>query len=272
MYTRRTPTRTTPSGRALPSAGMPDQLSMNLDARLPRLPASLLPMLARTVLEPFDSSAHLFEPNWGGVRALAFVEDDGSGRPMLDRLLDEQGRNLSGLIPELAGIAALVAAESVVLDGEIVVVDHLGRGDRAALDARLRGEPGPTVAFLAFDLLYRDGRPLLAEPLERRREILRRLLRPGDEAIAVPAIAGEGRALHDAVEEAGIAGVTARVRRSPYLPGVRSRMWAFVPRGAHGASRSLTRDQAAGIPDVAGPARAPVLALIRRLPLDDADA
>ncbi len=257
---------------------MPDQLSMNLDARLPRLPASLLPMMARTVLEPFDSSDHLFEPNWGGVRALAFVEPDGSGRPGLGRLLDERGRNLSGLVPELAGIAGLLAAESVVLDGEIVVVDHLGRGDRPALESRLRGEPGPNVAFLVFDLLYRDGRPLLAEPLERRREILRRLLRPGDEAIAVPAIAGEGRALHDAVEESGIAGVTARVRRSPYLPGVRSRLWAFVPRRDHRALRSLEGDREVGIPDVAdfsdhaGRARAPVLALIRRLPLDDMDS
>jgi bifunctional non-homologous end joining protein LigD len=253
---------------------MPHQLSLNLDVRMPRLPASIRPMLARVVSEPFDSSEHLFEPSWGGLRALAFLEPDPEGRTALTQLLDEHGRDLAGLFPELAAIAGLLAAESAVLDGEIVVVDRLGRGDRPSLESRLRGEPGPGVAFLAFDALYRDGRPLLGEPLERRREALRRLLRAGDEAIAVPSIAGEGRALHDAVEAAGIAAVMARVRRSPYLPGVRSRLWTLVPR--KGQNVEARGDVEAGA-EAHGqprrePGRSPVLALIRRLPLDDVDA
>ena len=57
----------------------------------------------------------------------------------------------------------------------------------------------PPDAYLAFDLLHLDGRSLLSLPLIRRRDMLRRVLRPGDEVVAVPAIAGEGRALFDAV-------------------------------------------------------------------------
>ena len=46
-----------------------------------------------------------------------------------------------------------------------------------------------------------------------------RVLSPGDEVVAVPAIRGEGRALYEAILGQGIAGVMAREARSPYLPG-----------------------------------------------------
>jgi ATP-dependent DNA ligase len=254
---------------------MADQLSLDLEPTTPRLPATLRPMMAQTALEPFDSPDHLFEPNWGGTRVLAFIEPNADANRPAFRLLDERGRDVAPLLPELGTLADRVGVESVVMDGEVVVVDRLGRGDRLALAARLRGRPGPSVAFLAFDVLYRDGRPLLNQPLERRREVLRRLLRPGDEAIAVPSIVGEGRALYAAVIEAGIAGVMARVRRSPYLPGVKSRLWRFVAR-REAESTTLepseweAADQVESNLDPA-PRTAPMFALIRRLPLDDTE-
>ena len=55
---------------------MRDQLSLRLEPdvpTLPNLPVTLRPMLARPLPEPFDSTAHLFEPSWGGLRALAFI-------------------------------------------------------------------------------------------------------------------------------------------------------------------------------------------------------
>ena len=131
-------------------------------------------------------------------------------------------------MPELAGLAVRLAARSAILDGELVVVDASGRADARELARRLSGEPGAPAAFLAFDLLHLDGRSLLSQPLVRRREALRRVLRPGDEVVAVPAIATEGIALYEAAVAQGIAGVLARQRSSPYLPGVRSRLWRFV--------------------------------------------
>jgi ATP-dependent DNA ligase len=255
---------------------MADQLSLDLEPTTPRLPPGIRPMMAQTALEPFDSPDHLFEPNWGGTRVLAFIEPNPSDNRPQFRLLDERGRDVAPLLPELGTLADRVNVESVVMDGEVVVVDRLGRGDKLALAARLRGRPGPPVAFLAFDVLYRDGRPLFNTPLERRRDVLRRLLRPGDEAIAIPSIVGEGRALYAAVVEAGIAGVMARVRRSPYLPGVKSRMWRFVPRrDADDASledsESATADGAEPTDVDPAPRTAPMFALIRRLPLDDTE-
>ncbi|HET7703474.1 MAG TPA: hypothetical protein VFK35_08745 [Candidatus Limnocylindrales bacterium] len=250
---------------------MRDQLSLRLEpeiATLPNLPDGLRPMLPRPAIEPFDSAAHLFEPSWGGLRALAYVgpaETVGGGEV---RIIDGDGRDVGAALPELAGMAVRLDARSAVLDGELVAVDDAGRADADELTRRIAGEAGRPVAFLAFDLLHLDGRSLLSTPLHRRRELLRRVLRPGDEVVAVPAIAAEGRALHEAAAAQGIAGVMARQRTSPYLSGVTSRLWRFVPvapqagRTARAASTAPAADDHS-----AAAAAAPVIALIRRLPL-----
>src|SRR4029077_5637216 len=146
------------------------------------------------------------------------------------------GGDVPAVLRELAGLAVRVAARSAILDGELVVVDGAGRADAPELTRRLAGTPGPAVAFLAFDLLHLGGRSLLSQPLVRRREALRRVLRPGDEVVAVPAIATEGIALFEAAVAQGIAGVLARQRSSPYLPGIRSRLWRFVAVGPDAAA------------------------------------
>jgi bifunctional non-homologous end joining protein LigD len=258
---------------------MSDQLSLQLEPGLPHLPGDLRPMLPRPAPEPFDSADHLFEPSWGGERVLAFVESADRG-PL--RLLDGHGRDLAGLLPELANLADRIQARSAVIDGELVVVDASGRADPAGLGARLRGEPGPAVAYLVFDLLVLDGRPLLGEPLWRRREALRRSVTPGETVVAVPSIVGEGRALQAAVRAQGIGAVMARVRTSPYLPGVRSRLWRLVSAAPAAASPtpdptapdasasqgSLGLDDASRTAGRVNPA-APVLAVFRRLPFDE---
>ena len=244
---------------------MAEQLSLRLEPALPR-PGDVAPMWPTPRADAFDSPDFLFEPTWGGHRALAFVgpsEAPGGGEV---RIVDPAGHELVDRLPELAGLAVRVVARSAVLDGELVVVDARGRADDDALRERLNGRPGRAVAYLVFDLLHLDGRWLLNLPLERRRELLRKVLRPGDEVVMVPAIGGEGRALHAAVSAQGIAGVLARRRTSPYLPGVRSRLWRSIaagPAGEESAAEVLAAEEAAAT------GTAPVLALFRRLPFDE---
>lgn len=246
---------------------MADQLTLPLDAtadRLPDLP-ELRPMLARPLPDAFDSDQHLFEPWWGGNRALVAIgpaDRAGSGQV---RIVDADGIDRTSALPELAGTAVRVAARSAILDGELVVVDADGRADTPALARRLDGKPGRPVAFLAFDLLHLDGLSLLGQPLVKRREALRRILRPGDEVVAVPAIATEGRALFDAIVAQGLAGMMARQRQGPYLPGIRSRLWRYIP----AVAGSVPAADLADAPEEPVSATAPVLALLNRLPLDD---
>jgi ATP-dependent DNA ligase len=246
---------------------MAEQLSLRLEPALPR-PGDVAPMWPTPRADAFDSPDYLFEPTWGGHRALAFVGPSSVAGGGDVRITDPAGHELVARLPELAGLAVRVAARSAVLDGELVVVDGRGRADDDALRERLNGRPGRAVAYLVFDLLHLDGRWLLNLPLERRRDQLRRVLRPGDEVVMVPAIAGEGRALHAAVSSQGIAGVLARRRTSPYLPGVRSRLWRSIAAGPaveEAAAVALSAAEEA----VPAAGTAPVLALIRRLPFDE---
>ncbi len=258
------------------------QLSFLMDPDLPAPPTTLRAMLPRTVERPFDDADHLFEPWWGGERAFAYVEVDPSSGVGSVRIVDRRGRDRSASLPELTGTGGLIGrlgGHAAVLDGSLVVVDPAGRTDAHGLAERLAGRPGGTVVYLAFDVVALDGVPLVAEPLERRRERLERTVEAGSSVLVVPAIRGEGRALHAAASAQGIAAVVGRHRRSPYLSGVRSRLWRLVPADPAAAGAAMMGAEASpgaeGSVDAAASAEAtgttPILALIQRLPLDLGD-
>src|SRR5258708_11635048 len=137
------------------------------------LPRSLAPMRPRLAAEGFNSPDHLFELKWDGIRAL--ISSDRAGL----RIVDRNGGDLLGAIPELR---SLRLPEGTLLDGEIIVCDSRGRPNYDLLVGRL----GPKAAkrgrgplFVAFDLLYDEGKPLLGIRLEeRRRPLLGRRLAP----------------------------------------------------------------------------------------------
>lgn len=244
---------------------MPDQLNLSLSGDQARLPRSLRPMLAKPVDAAFDSDDHMFEPRWGGRRVLAFIEPDASaGRPRL-RLVDDNGRDLTPALPELAGIADMVGDLPAILDGEVVIPDKIGRMDEDALVARLANgdKTDSAPVYLAFDLLWAGGRPIIAQPLLRRRERLAKILRPAAEFVLLPGVVRDGLDLYFAVAQQGLRGVMARHLRSPYLPGRRSELWRWI--AARPGEMPLH-----AVPDpVEAPPFRPVLALIQRLPLED---
>ena len=242
---------------------MSDQLNLDLTGDVARLPRSLRPMMPRSAEAPVNSSDHVFEPSWGGRRALAFIEPGRVGRPSL-RLVDADGRDLAPHLPELAYIAELVGEQPAILDGEIVVPDRAGRMDHDALAGRLADgqTTGLSPVYLIFDLLWAGGRPLIAQPLVKRREHLAKIVTPSPELVLVPGVVNDGLELHFAVAQQGLAGVMARHLRSPYLPGRRSDLWRWIPTQPGEVPLHLLPEP------VAVPAR-PVLALIQRLPFDD---
>jgi ATP-dependent DNA ligase len=244
-----------------------DQLSLSLSGDVARLPRSLRPMLPKPIDAAFDSDQHMFEPRWGGRRTIAFIEPHRTaGGPRL-RLIDDNGRDLAPALPELWTLPDLVGEQPAILDGEIVMPDKSGRMDEDALVARLAdgAAAGSTPVFLAFDLLWAGGRPIIAQPLLRRRERMARIVHPSAELVILPGVVRDGIDLYFAVAQQGLRGVMARHLRSPYLPGRRSELWRWI------ASQPGEMPLHA-VPDpVAEPPSRPVLALIQRLPLDDFD-
>ena len=191
----------------------------------------LKPMLALTA-DPFDSHEFLFEPKWDGFRCLAYLDKDST------RLKSRSGSDLTGCFPELASLHEHVAGTPAILDGEIIAF-HEGRESFHLLLQRVRsrcptalpgGRPAVPVIFIAFDILYSNGRSVLAAPLEERKELLDRAAGKGKSRhlIVNSYIPQAGRALFEAAVAQGREGIVAKKLHSPYLPGKRSKLWLKI--------------------------------------------
>ena len=200
------------------------------EARLP--PASTLrPMLATASDSLPPDEGHTFEAKWDGVRALA--RWDGATFALHTR----NGREATAAYPEITELGPALGATPVLLDGEVVALDEAGLPSFQRLQGRMHvassrvaaGLVGATpVTYLAFDLLHRGGRSLLAEPWHVRRDELEALALAGPAWATPPSFEGEGPAMLAAMRERGMEGVVAKRTDSPYLPGVRSKAWTKV--------------------------------------------
>jgi bifunctional non-homologous end joining protein LigD len=183
------------------------------------LPRAIAPMCPRLALRAFNSPEYLFELKWDGVRALVSRDEYGI------RVVDRAGGDLLPVVPELRDLRI---PEGCVLDGEIVVCDSRGRPSYDLLAGRLgpkRAQRGRGPVFVAFDLLYENGKPLLGRTLTERRAHLAALgLR--SRAIAVPEhLDDDGEPFLEVVAEYGLEGIVAKRREGRYVPGARTQEW-----------------------------------------------
>lgn len=136
-------------------------------------------------------------------------------------------RNLNEItdeVPEVVEVVRAIAAESLVLDGEILGVDDAG----APLTFQETATVGTTVTPYFFDLLYHDGLDLLGEPLEHRRARLVRAV--GSSAVPGTITDDPERAdsVFEEAIEAGHEGVVVKAADSPYQAGRRGKAWRKV--------------------------------------------
>jgi bifunctional non-homologous end joining protein LigD len=182
------------------------------------MPTVLEPMMARPGALPEDTAEWAAELKWDGIRAIAFV-DRGEVR-IQGRRLNE----ISAIFPDLTESPTDRSGDQLVLDGEIVALDSDGRPHFQGLQRR---DDEFVRRFVAFDLLWRDGRDLRPLAYADRREELTSLnlrepwMAPGhltagiDSALAYTA-------------ERGLEGLVLKRLGSSYTPGIRSREWLKI--------------------------------------------
>jgi bifunctional non-homologous end joining protein LigD len=189
-------------------------------------------MLATSGTLPVRDAGWAYEMKWDGIRALALIKADAV------RLTSRTGRDISHVYPELAAMGGAVAAAQAVLDGEVVA---FGDGEwpdfeslqqrmniSSAAQARVLASQVP-VSYLAFDLLWLNGTPLLDRPYAERREELDRLGLTGGNWQAPPSFAGERGADIQAVsKQHELEGIMAKRLQSRYEPGRRSQSWLKI--------------------------------------------
>jgi bifunctional non-homologous end joining protein LigD len=175
---------------------------------------------------PADQAAWAFEPKWDGYRALGHVVAGGLA------LRSRNGVDMAGWFPELGGLAGALGGRAAVLDGEVVAFDDRGRPSFEALQRRMAGRAGrrrgAPVTYLAFDLLWLDGRLLIGLPYTERRRLLDDLEVTGGAWQTVGSFPGAGTALLAATATQGLEGVVAKRLASTYQPGRRTRNWLKV--------------------------------------------
>jgi DNA ligase D-like protein (predicted ligase)/DNA ligase D-like protein (predicted 3'-phosphoesterase) len=188
------------------------------------------PMLARAAQKPPASSEYIYELKWDGIRALISL-DEGQVR-----IYGRNGLDLTQQFPELVIPDQAFRATSALFDGEIVCLEADGKPNFRDVIFRMqqrsdgaieRGRAKYPAVCYVFDCLYLDGRPIVNEPLVRRREWLADAIRKGTPYRVNEAVA-DGVAFLEAVKEAGLEGVMAKQRDSAYLPGKRSETWLKI--------------------------------------------
>jgi bifunctional non-homologous end joining protein LigD len=194
------------------------------------LPAPML-LNQGTRTPPFGQSGWIYELKFDGYRLIAGIE---GGQV---QLATKRGANATRWFPEVVQGLAQLAGGPHILDGEVCVIDELGRSDFNRLQDRARRRcfyPGcDPVVFCAFDLLARDGRSLIGLPVETRKQQLGELLSPPPPSVLYVGHfdAEHGRVLFDqAVHQLNLEGLVAKRLGSPYRPGVRSPDWVKVKR------------------------------------------
>ena len=202
-------------------------------------------MQATEAPAPFDDPGYLFEPWWPGTRAIAFCER-GELRLQVSGMADALAA-----FPELGEVPRQLAEDGVILDGTLLVLDDAGRPDPDLLRVRLaaQGRPG-RPAYVASDLLWSGGQPVVARSFAVRRRWLEAILTPGDRVTVGRAYRGDGTLVAEALAALGIDGLSARHLAARHRSGRAGVAWL---RASIAAPEPRPR---------------PTLALILRLPLD----
>jgi ATP-dependent DNA ligase len=184
------------------------------------------PMLAK-IAETLPEGDLLYEPKWDGFRAIVFR---GGGEDVYIQSRDL--RPLDRYFPELHDALARGLPPACVIDGEIVIATARGL-DFDALQLRLHPAASRVArlanetpsSFVAFDLLAADGRDLMEQPQQVRRQQLDRLMNGAKAPLYITPMTRDRATAANWLKEfegAGLDGVIAKPIDAPYQPGKRA--------------------------------------------------
>ncbi|MBB4277009.1 non-homologous end-joining DNA ligase [Rhizobium mongolense] len=192
----------------------PAQPNLPLDP----MPDRIDPCLALLKSRPPKGPEWAFEIKWDGYRLSVHIEPKGI------RIITRGGHDWTDRFPAIAKAAKKLGVATAIIDGEAVVLDEQGRSDFGLLQQSLGGRSGTRTSneaiFMAFDLLYFDGRDLRQLEFTARRHLLEGLIKSRDDVIRLSEeIEADGDRLFLAACDHGLEGIIAKDRESTYRSG-----------------------------------------------------
>jgi bifunctional non-homologous end joining protein LigD len=153
-------------------------------------PTTIKPMLATLIDKPFDNKEWVFEVKWDGVRAIFFLHKTKG----ILKIISRNGKTITHRYPEIIEVVKssgiINCKESIILDGEIVILNREGQPDFQSHQRRMNVESIKDIEKLSrkmpatyylFDILYIDGRNLQSLTfLERRKKLCDVIIQTND--------------------------------------------------------------------------------------------
>ena len=187
------------------------------------------PMLLHEVNEPFDDEDYIHELKLDGIRCVAYID------PKSVILQNKRFKDLTPIYPELSGICECVK-KRVILDGELVVMTN-GKPDFYALQRRslmadsfkisLAAKKNP-VQFVAYDILYFNGKDLTDLPLLKRKEILAENVKEGFNLSISRYVSTFGVDFFELAKKENLEGIVSKNKDGLYHIGKRTHAWVKV--------------------------------------------
>jgi bifunctional non-homologous end joining protein LigD len=202
-------------------------------------------MLATLIDKPFDNKEWVFEVKWDGVRAILFLHKTKG----ISKIVSRNGKTITHRYPEIIEAVKSSSAiiinckESIILDGEIVVLNKEGRPDFQSHQRRMNVDSIKDVEKLShkmpatyylFDILYIDGRNLQSLSfLERRKNlsdvIVQTMKNNNNNRIRISDFVDErGIDIFQRIKSMDLEGIIAKNKYSKYIQGARSTNWLKI--------------------------------------------
>jgi bifunctional non-homologous end joining protein LigD len=194
-------------------------------------------MLLDERLLPWGDPSWVFELKFDGYRVLA---EFGNGSA---ELRTRNGADCTKWFPEIAESLASAKGGPHVADGEVCVLDDLGRSNFERLQDRARRrrwyEGADPVTYCVFDLLIEGGKDLTGLPLlKRKARMMKRMAELPSILPMTHVDAQHGQELFEMARQLKLEGLVAKRADSVYKPGVRTSDWVKIKRaGAIPAER-----------------------------------
>ena len=180
--------------------------------------------------QPFDDENYIYELKLDGIRCLAYID----GKSVV--LQNKRHKDVTAFYPELAGMNKCVKRR-VILDGELVVLNKDGKPDFYDLQRRslmadsfkisLAAKSNP-VQFVAYDIIYHNGKDLTEKPLMERKKILSQAVREGNNLTISRYIERNGIAFFELAKAQELEGIVAKRKDGLYHIGKRTRDWLKI--------------------------------------------
>lgn len=161
---------------------------------------------------------------------------------------------LTEMFPDIvAAVRAQIKARSAIIEGEAIAINEatgefypfqvtVQRKRKHKIEEMVREFP---LVFIAFDLLYANGKDYTSKQYEARREALEKLIKPGERIRPVERVVTAGveglQKFFDEQIERGLEGVIAKRLDSLYEAGARNFNWIKLKR-TYGGELSDTVD------------------------------